>query len=216
MAEITLVAELGRTSGSSASRRLRKEGKIPGVLYGHGMEPLSVSVQAREFRIALSSASGSNQLLSLEAGGTVYLALARDMQRHPVRNTVTHVDFQIVGRDELIATEVPVVLTGEALEVMHGDGMVDQQLFTVPIKARPADIPTILELDITNLTIGGALRVSDLVQPDGVTFELEDDVALVIAQAGRSASSEQDEATGGTTSSDDASSSASGSSAGEG
>jgi hypothetical protein len=84
------------------------------------------------------------------------------MQRHPVAQTVTHVDFQIVRRDEVIAADVPIVLVGEALEVHHGDGLVDQQMFTLAIKARPADIPTSLEVDISGLTIGAQLRISDL------------------------------------------------------
>ena len=144
------------------ARRLRHDGKIPGVVYGHGTEPVAVAVAARDLRIALSGESGSNTLLSLVAGDQTFLTLAREMQRHPVRGTVTHVDFQIVRRDEIIAAEVPITLIGEALEVHHGDGLVDQQLFNLPVRARPADIPTVVEVDVTALTIGAALRVADL------------------------------------------------------
>jgi large subunit ribosomal protein L25 len=109
MADVTLAAEVGRPLGSRATRRLRREGKIPGVIYGHGTDPVSVAVPARELRIALNGEAGANQLLSLETGSTTYLALAREMQRHPVAQTVTHVDFQIVRRDEVIAADVPIV-----------------------------------------------------------------------------------------------------------
>jgi len=105
MADVTLAAEVGRTPGSRATRRLRREGKIPGVIYGHGTDPVSVAVPARELRIALNGEAGGNQLLSLETGTTTYLALAREMQRHPIAQTVTHVDFQIVRRDEVIAAD---------------------------------------------------------------------------------------------------------------
>jgi large subunit ribosomal protein L25 len=193
MPEIILEAETGRPLGSRATRRLRAEGKIPGVVYGHGTDPVSVAVAARELRIALSGESGSNTLLSLKAGDKTFLTLAREMQRHPVRGTVTHVDFQIVRRDEIIAAEVPITLTGEALEVQHGEGLVDQQLFNLPVRAKPADIPTVVEVDVTDLVIGAALRVADLNLPAGVTTDLEEDVAIVIGQPPRVVALEEGE-----------------------
>ena len=114
MAEVVLAAEVGRPTGSRAVRRLRREGKIPAVIYGHGIEPSPVAVVARELRVALNGEAGSNQLLSLDTGSETYLTLARDMQRHPVAQTVTHVDFIIVRRDEVISADVPVTLVGEA------------------------------------------------------------------------------------------------------
>jgi large subunit ribosomal protein L25 len=107
------------------------------------------------------------------------------MQRHPIAQTVTHVDFQIVRRDEVIAADVSIILIGEALEVHHGDGLVDQQMFTLAVNARPADIPTSLELDISALTIGDQLRVSDLTLPSGVTTEVDPESAIAIGQPPR-------------------------------
>ena len=196
MPEITLAAEVGRPIGSRSTRRLRAEGKIPGIVYGHGSAPVPVAVVGRDLRIALSGESGSNTLLSLVAGDQTFLTLARDMQRHPVKGTVTHVDFQIVRRDEVIAAEVPITLTGEALEVQHGDGLVEQQLFALPVRARPADIPSSVEVDITDLIIGGAIRIADLTLPAGVTTELEDDVAIVAGQAPRVLASESEDGEG--------------------
>lgn len=194
MPEIMLKAEIGRDIGSRSSRRLRREGKIPGVVYGHGTDPVPVAVEGRELRIALSGESGANALLSLEAGTQTFLTLAREMQRHPVRGTVTHVDFQIVRRDQVIAADVPLTLVGEAVEVHHGDGLVDQLLFTLPVRAMPADIPTVVELDVSELTIGAALRVADLQLPPGVTTDLEDDVAIVTGQPPRVQAAEGGEA----------------------
>jgi large subunit ribosomal protein L25 len=185
MAEITLTAEVGRTIGSSATRRLRHEGKIPGVIYGHGTDPVPVAVVGRELRHALSGDAGTNALLSIDTGAQTYLALARELQRHPVKGTVTHVDFQIVRRDEVISADVPITLVGEALAVQHGDGLVEQQLFSLPVHARPADIPNAIEVDITDLVIGGAVRVADLALPAGVSVDLADDVAVVAGQTGR-------------------------------
>ena len=179
MPETTLTAHTGREIGSSSTRRLRSEGKIPGVVYGHGTDPIPVAVVGREFQIAMSGEAGLNTLLSLDVDGTEHLTLARDIQHHPVRNTVTHVDFLIVRRDELISAEVPINLVGEAIEVAHGDGIVDQQLFTLHVKAKPTDIPPSVDIDISSLTIGGALHVSDITIPPGVELETDVDATVV-------------------------------------
>jgi large subunit ribosomal protein L25 len=185
MAEVVLVAEVGRPLGSRATRRLRREGKVPGVIYGHGTQPVPVAVGARELRVALNGEAGANQLLSLDTGSGTYLTLAREMQRHPVAQTVTHVDFVIVRRDEVISADVPITLVGEATEVHHGDGLVEQQMFTLTINALPTAIPAGLEADISALTIGGQVRVSDLVLPDGVTTDVDPDTAVAIGQPPR-------------------------------
>jgi large subunit ribosomal protein L25 len=191
MAEVVLAAEVGRPLGSRAVRRLRLEGKIPGVIYGHGTDPLPVAVVARELRVALNSEAGANQLLSLDTGSGTYLTIARDMQRHPVAQTVTHVDFIIVRRDEVISADVPIVLVGEALEVHHGDGLVEQQMFTLSINALPSDIPTSIEVDISELTIGGQVRLSDLSLPASVTTDVDPETAVVIGQPPRVAVDEE-------------------------
>lgn len=185
MPEVTLVADVGRPTGSRAARRLRRAGGIPGVVYGHGADPLPVSVAGRELRVALSGQAGTNTLLSLKAGGKTYLTVARELQHDPVRGTVSHVDFQIVRRDEVIGADVPVAMVGEALEVQHGDGLVEQQLFTVPVRALPAEIPSSIEVDVSTLTIGGAIRVAELALPKGVSVELDPEVPVVVGQPPR-------------------------------
>jgi large subunit ribosomal protein L25 len=191
MAEVVLAAEVGRPIGSRAVRRLRREGKIPGVIYGHGTDPLPIAVVGRELRVALNGEAGANQLLSLNTGSETFLTLARDMQRHPVAQTVTHVDFIIVRRDEVIAADVPVILVGEALEVHHGDGLVDQQMFTLSINAVPAAIPTSIEVDVSALTIGDAIRVSDVALPSGVTTDVDPESAVAIGQPPRVVTAEE-------------------------
>jgi large subunit ribosomal protein L25 len=178
MPDTTLTAQTGREIGTSSTRRLRAEGKIPGVVYGHGTDPISVAVVAREFQIAMSGDAGLNTLLQLNVDGKDLLTMARDIQHHPVRNVVTHVDFLIVNVDELISAEVTINLVGEAVEVGHGDGIVDQQLFTLHVKAKPNEIPPSVDIDISGLTIGGALHVSDIIIPAGV--ELESDLGATV------------------------------------
>jgi large subunit ribosomal protein L25 len=126
----------------------------------------------------MSGDAGLNTLLRLNVNGKDLLTMARDIQHHPVRNVVTHVDFLIVNVNELISAEVTINLVGEAVEVGHGDGIVDQQLFTLHVKAKPNEIPPSVDIDISGLTIGAALHVSDIIIPAGV--ELETDLGATV------------------------------------
>src|SRR5947209_5211289 len=172
MDEVSLVADVGRVKGSSEARRLRAAGKVPGVLYGHGIDPLPLAVGSRELRAALTSDSGLNALISLDVGGTRHLAMARQLQRHPVRRSVDHVDFVIVRRDEVVSAEVNVHLVGEAQEVERADGLVEQQLFSLVVHSTPGNIPNVIEVEISGLAIGDAIRVGDHKLPDGGTTEV--------------------------------------------
>jgi large subunit ribosomal protein L25 len=183
MAEITLVAEPGRLTGSAASRRLRHAGRVPAVVYGHGVEPTSVSVDGRELRHALSGEAGLNQLLSVKVGGTSHLALARALQRHPVRHTLLHVDFLVVRRDEVIGADVPIVLVGEAKAVEQDRGVIEQPIQTLSIRALPGNIPNAIQIDISELTVGGSVRVGDLELPSGVTTDVDPEEPVVTASA---------------------------------
>lgn len=185
MNEVSLVADVGRRGGSAESRRLRAAGKVPAVLYGHGVEPVSVAVGGRELRAALTSESGLNALISLDVGGQRHLAMARQLQRHPVRRSIDHVDFVIVRRDEVVSAEVNVHVTGEAVEVERADGLVEQQLFSLLVRATPGDIPNSIEVDISGLAIGDVIRVGDLNLPLGVSTEVDADEPVVAGQASR-------------------------------
>jgi len=187
MDEVSLVADVGRVKGSSESRRLRRAGKVPGVLYGHGIDPVDVAVGSRELRAALTSDSGLNALISLDVGGKRHLAMARQLQRHPVRRSIDHVDFVIVRRDEVITAEVPIHLIGEAEAVERADGMVEQTMFALEVHAKPADIPNAIEVDISGLTIGEAIRVAELSLPAGVTTEADPEESVVAGTATRMA-----------------------------
>lgn len=187
MAEVTLTAEVGRTTGSSASRRLRTTGRIPGIIYGHGMEPMSVSVNARDLRHVLNS-HGLNQVLSLELEGSKHLVLARQLQRHPVKHTVSHVDFQVVRRDEVVSANVAVVLAGTPLLVTRAGGLVEHTLNTLAVRATPEHIPTEITVDISELKVGDMVRVADLKLPRGVTTDIDPEEVVVLAAASTVAS----------------------------
>ncbi len=185
MAEVALRAEVGRQLGSRGSRRLRAEDKVPAVVYGHGIDPLSVAVQRRELRLALTTDAGMNALIDLEVDGAQHLTIVRDVQRDPIRNRVTHVDFILVNRDEVMTVEVPVVVTGTAEGVRREGGTVDQVVFNLTVSATPDNIPNEFVVDISGLTIGDTIRVDDLDMPAGVTTEVDPEEPVVIAQITR-------------------------------
>ncbi|HUZ19106.1 MAG TPA: 50S ribosomal protein L25 [Acidimicrobiales bacterium] len=193
MAEITLVAEPREESGTAVSRRLRAAGRIPGILYGHGVTPVPLSVDARALRSALTTEAGVNVLFELDVAGQRHLAVARELQRHPVRQTVAHVDFQVVRRDEVIGAEVSLNLVGEAPAVTKNGGMVEHLVLTVHVRAKPADIPTSFEIDISELEIGSSLRIADLDVPEGVTIDADPETAVVIGHPPRVQAAEEGE-----------------------
>ncbi|HTL84616.1 MAG TPA: 50S ribosomal protein L25/general stress protein Ctc [Acidimicrobiia bacterium] len=182
MADATLVAQPRNDIGKGHAGRVRRDGLVPAVVYGLGTDTLSVSVPSRELVHILAGAAGANTLITLKVDGTDHLALARQIQKHPVKGTVLHVDFIRVRADQEIQADVPVHLIGEAEGVKNG-GVLEQSLFTISIEARPADIPNTLEVDISALGIGDAVHVSDLVVPRGVNLnhEPEEMVAQVAA-----------------------------------
>jgi len=180
MSEVTLTAKPGREPGSRASGRLRAVGQVPAVVYGHGITPLAVSVDWRELRAALTTDAGSNALINLEVGADKHLAVVRDMQRHPIRHDVLHVDFQVVSRDEVISMDVPVVLHGENETIEKTDGAtIEQQMHTLTIKSKPGSIPNEIPVDISGLEVGSTIRVSDLTLPSGVETDIDPEETVV-------------------------------------
>jgi large subunit ribosomal protein L25 len=182
---ITLTASTGRIAGSRSSTRLRTDGLVPAVVYGLGRDAIAVSVPWPDLRRALTTEAGLNALITLDVDGQKDLAIIKDLQRHPVRRNVLHIDFLRVDPDALVAVEVPLILVGEAKLVEARKGIVDQPLKTLTVKAKPADIPSQIEIDITNLDIGVAITVETLTMPAGVTTDIDDSIQLVLGLATR-------------------------------
>lgn len=169
MTSVTIKAETGRSKGSRPSRRLRREGRVPAVLYGMGADPINVSVGLHELRHAVSSEAGLNVLIGLEIEGDEHSCFIKELQRHPVRNEVLHVDFARVDPDGEVEVSVPLLLTGEAKKVTQASGMVDQVIHHLPVRARIDDIPIRVTADVSGLEVGSSLRVADIDLPAGVT-----------------------------------------------
>ncbi len=187
MSQATLHASTSRSLGSRDSRRLRLAGSIPAVVYGVGVSPLAVAVDAKAFRGAVSGAQGLNSLITLDADGQTFTVMAREIQRHPVRGTVAHIDFQVVDPNKPVVTEIPLHVVGDAVEVRHADWEVDQQLFSLEIRTRPDQIPTHLDVDISALKAGSSIRVADLELPAGVEAVADVALTVVTTHAGRAA-----------------------------
>jgi large subunit ribosomal protein L25 len=181
MAEIILQATPRPPQGTRPARRLRNEGKIPGVVYGLGADPIPLMVEWRELRAALITEQGLNAVINLDVAGERMPTLVKDMQRHAVRRNILHVDFIRVDLDKTVEVEVAIHLEGEAKHVADDDGVVDQVLTSLLITAKPADIPAGLTINISALEIGSALRVSDIALPAGVTTTADPDEAVVTA-----------------------------------
>lgn len=190
MADAVLEAQIRTGRGSADAGRTRREGRVPAVVYGLGTQTTAVTVGERDLERILHSASGGNTLISLNVDGKSLTTLARQVQRHPVRYSIEHVDFIQVDVDMAVAAEVPLHLVGEPEGVKDG-GRLDQHLFTLSIEAKPADIPTVIEADVSALTLGGNLRASDIVAPAGVVITADPNELVASVGAPRGMGSEE-------------------------
>jgi len=179
MSETVLNAEAGRNTGSASSRRLRRRDQIPAIVYGHGMDPMSVSVDRRELRVAVSGTAGLNTILDLTVAGDIYPSLIKDIQRHPVRRSIEHIDFIQVNLNEEITVAVPVRLVGEAKDVLQNSGLVDLAMTELEVVTTPRNIPDEFVIDVTEMTLDDVIRVADVPLPSGVIATAEEDAPVV-------------------------------------
>ena len=186
MADLVLNTEEKTTIGSRSSRRLRRDGKVPGVLYGLGQDPEIFSVDYGDLRGALNTDAGLNALIQLSVNGTNQLSILKTLQRHPVRDEVIHVDFVRVDPNQELAVEVPIVLEGVPKKVTDQNGMVDQTMFSLSVLSLPDSIPNELTADVSELEINDAIRVSDVVLPEGVRTEVDPEEAIAVGTVTRS------------------------------
>jgi large subunit ribosomal protein L25 len=165
--------------GSAESRRLRRQGLIPGVLYGRS-DPVAISIGERELRAAFGTSAGSHAVLEVQIdGGSAHSAILKDFQRDKVRGTIMHVDLQEVRLDQPIQTAVAVTLVGDAVGVREG-GVLTQITNEVNVEALPLEVPQHLEADVSELGIGDTLRLGQMDVPDNVKL-LDDPEETVIA-----------------------------------
>lgn len=167
--EQKLIAEKRDGTGKGVARKLRASGRVPGILYGHGMEPIGLSVDAKELFHLFHTGAGTNVLVDLVVDGAEHLAMPREIQRDHIKGRFVHVDFLVVSRDEKITVSVPVRVVGESPGLKAG-GVLEHHLWELQVECLPTDVPEAIQADISQLEIGSSLRVADLTPPDGATF----------------------------------------------
>lgn len=192
MEQNILSAHTGRELGSASSRRLRGENKVPAIVYGAGDDPVSVTVDRLEFRRVLNAA-GSNAVITLSIDGAEQLTFVRDLQIHPIKDRVQHIDFLRVDAKQRVTAEVPVVLVGEAVELGREGGIVEQLMGTIFVEAGVTSIPRAIEVDITELTLENSIRISDIELGEGVTTELEPESPIVSGSLSRATVAEDED-----------------------
>lgn len=173
MSEVRIAAEPRHEFGKGAARRVRREGRVPAVLYGHGTEARHVSLPGHDVLLALRTA---NVLIRLEGlpGGSE-LALPKAVQRDPIRGSVEHVDLILVRQGEKVTVDVPLQVNGEVAV----DGMLDQQMVQIAVEAEATNIPTRIEIDIEGMAIGASVHAGDLSLPEGSTLAVDAELLVL-------------------------------------
>ncbi|MBC2604627.1 50S ribosomal protein L25 [Pelagicoccus albus] len=171
MNTLTINASAREQAGSASSGRLRAEGRVPAVVYGKSKEPENLSLDARELRILLRSIGNNTPVVQLKSGeGEARTSIIKEVQRHPMKDSYTHVDFQEIAEGEVVVLEVPVHHKGEADGVKNEGGTIETVSHTVSIRCLAKDIPSSIDADVRALKVGDNLHVSQLPKIEGVEY----------------------------------------------
>ena len=179
MASAQLSAAPRTGAGKGVARSLRRDGRIPGVIYGHARAPLSLSISAKDFERLLERFAAENTVIELSVDGTTARTLIREIQRDPIRRSVIHVDFQELVAGEKVVVRIPLVLQGTPEGVRSSGGILSQVMQELEVRVDPANMPSHIAVDVTNIAIGHSVHVSEITIPEGV--ELMDDADATIA-----------------------------------
>lgn len=179
MEQINLSAEPRENKGKGPAKRLRASGKIPGILYGPGVEgAFQIALNNKELEKVLHTGAGGNVLVNLDLTGKKKMVMFKDITRHPLRGSILHVDLFEVQMDHKIVVEVPVHIVGKAAGIVFG-GIVQQEARKVRIECFPSNIPDSFDLDVTPLGLGQSLHVSDLKLGEGLRAVDEAEMTIV-------------------------------------
>jgi large subunit ribosomal protein L25 len=187
--QVKLKAEKRTVVGRNAIKKIKAQGLVPGVIYGSQAEPMPLQVEARALTNVLAHALSEHVLVELEIAdgsqNTNRLALIQEVQHHPLRPVLLHVDFHAVSATEKITSEVPIEAIGDALGVRTFGGLLEHSLRTLEVECFPQDLPEIVRIDVTNLNIGESLHVRDIPLPSGVESLTDADLTVVSVVASR-------------------------------
>ena len=178
--QVKLSARPRADVGRNSVKHLRSRGVVPAVIYGHKDQPSNLEINTREISAVLKHAVGENILVELDIAGATKLSLIQEVQHHPVRGDILHVDFLEVAMDELLHTEVPIESFGEADGVKNFGGLLEHSLRSLHIECLPKDLPEIIRVDVSALGLNQSLHVRDLVLPEGVKATSDADLTVFI------------------------------------
>jgi large subunit ribosomal protein L25 len=187
MASAQLSASARENGGKGVARKLRSAGRVPAIVYGHGREPQSLSINTRELERLLDHIAAESTVIDLDIDGKGARTLIREIQRHPFKRQILHVDFQELVAGEKISVSVPIVLVGVPDGVRMDGGILDQTMRELEIEVDPSNIPNHVEIDVTKLVIGSSLHVSDIPLPEGVEVLDDMDASVCVVSAPRAA-----------------------------
>ncbi|MFE0421634.1 50S ribosomal protein L25/general stress protein Ctc [Streptomyces sp. NPDC058953] len=173
MSEVKISTTVRTEFGKGAARRIRREDKVPGVLYGHGSDPIHLTLPGHELLLALRT---PNVLLSLDIEGKNELAIPKSVQRDPLKGFLEHVDLQLVKRGEKVNVEVPVNAEGE---LAPGGNLLEHVLNALPVEAEATHIPESFTVSVEGLEAGASVLAKDIALPSGVTLAVEDDTVVL-------------------------------------
>jgi large subunit ribosomal protein L25 len=187
MANASLSAETRSDTGKGVARKLRAAGRVPGVIYGHARESLGLSVVARDLDKLLSGISTSSTVVELTIGSAKSNTLIREIQRHPFKKQVLHIDFQELVAGEKVTVDVPLVFVGTPEGVRLSGALLEQIVHAVEILVDPAQIPNHIDVDVSHLAMGHSLHVRDLKLPEGIEVLTDEDATICACIAPRAA-----------------------------
>jgi large subunit ribosomal protein L25 len=185
MAIVSFNATARDQVGKGAARTLRGKGLIPAVIYGHGRDPQPLSLNARDLDKLLGHIQAESTVIEVSVGGTTAKTLIREIQRHPIKRQILHVDFQALVAGEKVTVSIPISLEGIPEGVRLGGGVLDQTLRELEIEVDPSSIPDHVEFDVTNMVIGDSVHVSDLKLPEGVEVLDDPETSVAVLAAPR-------------------------------
>jgi large subunit ribosomal protein L25 len=187
MANASLSAETRSDRGKGYARKLRAAGRVPGIVYGHGREPQSLSVVARDLDKLLSSIAVSSTVVELGLGGAITKTLIREIQRHPFKKMIMHIDFQELVAGEKVTVDLPLVFVGVPEGVRLSGALLEQILHKIEVLVDPANIPNHVDVDVSHLAMGHSLHIRDLKLPAGVEVLSDEDATICAVIAPRAA-----------------------------
>jgi len=196
MASASLSAELRSERGKGVARKLRAAGRVPGVVYGHGREPQSLSLVARDLDKLLSQIAAGSTVIELTLGRATTKTLIREIQRHPFKKQILHIDFMELVAGEKVIVDIPLVFVGVPEGVRLSGALLEQIVHSIEVNVDPSNIPNHIDVDVTNLAMGHSLHVRDLKLPEGLEVLTDEDTTICAVIAPRAVVEEKAEGEG--------------------